>query len=349
MYYMGIDHHKQYSHMTILNERGERIKAGRVLNRRKEVGNFITGLEAQLEAVIEAGRASYTMVDILEELGVKVNIAHPFEVKAIAKAKIKTDKRDSMTLAHLLRMDYIPEVYRREASNRDSQRVLRHRMSYVKIQSKIKNQIRALLAQQREEIRDMIAAGRRLFSSKGREEMRGLDLSGKDNELLCSLVDTLEHVQEKIKKSDALVGELFKQSEEARLISTVPGFGKFLSVLIATEIADIERFSSEAKINSYAGLVPSIHNSGDKRYHGRLVQQGNKWLRWALVEAVWPAIQSDFDIRVFYQKRAKRKGANSAKIATARRLLTIIYRILKEKRQYIPYNRIKMSAAFMRN
>jgi len=95
-------------------------------------------------------------------------------------------------------------------------------------------------------------------------------------------------------------------------------------------------------------LIPSTHASGEKLYHGKLVRQGNKWLRWAAVEAVWPAVRSDFDIRLYYQRRKKRKGANSAKVATARRLLTIIYRVMKEKRAYIPYKREKHTAAFTR-
>ena len=112
---------------------------------------------------------------------------------------------------------------------------------------------------------------------------------------------------------------------------------------MSVEIADINRFDSPAKLHSYAGLIPSTHGSGEKLYHGKLVHRGNKWLRW---EAVWPAVRSDFDIRVYYQKMKKRKGANSAKVAAARRLLTIIYRVLKEKRDYILYKRKKHTAAF---
>jgi len=61
-------------------------------------------------------------------MGIDVIIAHPKEVKAIAKAKIKTDMRDSWKLAHLLRTDFIPEVYKRSRENRRSQRVLRQRV-----------------------------------------------------------------------------------------------------------------------------------------------------------------------------------------------------------------------------
>ena len=123
---------------------------------------------------------------------------------------------------------------------------------------------------------------------------------------------------------------------------------EFLSGLVSTEIAEIERFSTDSQLHSYAGVIPSTHASGDRLYHGRLVQRGNKWLRWAAVEAVWPAVRSDFDIRLYYQRMKKRKGANSAKVATARRLLTIIYRVMKEKRACIPYKREKHTAAFTR-
>jgi len=117
MNYMGIDHHKQYSHITMLNEKGKKLKSGRVANYRSELERFLDG-SGEVKAVIEAGRSSYTMVDLLDELSIDVTIAHAKQVKAIAKAKIKTDKRDYFMLAHLLRTDLIPEVYKRSRENR---------------------------------------------------------------------------------------------------------------------------------------------------------------------------------------------------------------------------------------
>jgi len=125
----------------------------------------------------------------------------------------------------------------------------------------------------------------------------------------------------------------------ARLIRTVPGFGKFLSVLVATEIADIKRFTKVGSLHCYAGLVPSTYSSGQRSYQGRIIKEGNQWLRWAVVEAVWPAIRADFDLRLYYEKLKKRKKSNVAKVATARRLLSIIYQLLKENRPYLPYRR----------
>jgi len=127
MDYMGIDHHNQYSHITLMDERGKKLRSGRVANYRTELEKFLDG-RREVKAVIEAGRSSYTMVDVLDSMGIGVIIAHPKEVKAIAKAKIKTDMRDSWKLAHLLRTDFIPEVYKRSRENRRSQRVLRQRV-----------------------------------------------------------------------------------------------------------------------------------------------------------------------------------------------------------------------------
>ena len=142
MNYMGIDHHKQYSHIILIDEAGEVLRAGRVANYRSELEKFLTGFK-DVKAVIEAGRSSYTMVDVLDEMGIDVTIAHPKEVKAIAKARVKTDKRDSHILAHLLRTDLIPEIYRRSQENCGSQRVLRQRAFYVGSQTRVKNRIRA--------------------------------------------------------------------------------------------------------------------------------------------------------------------------------------------------------------
>jgi len=91
MYFIGIDQHKQYSVMTVLDEGGEEIKTERVLNFGHEVESFLGGLGEKAEAVLEAGRTCYVMADLLGELGVDVKIAHPFQVKAIAKARIKND------------------------------------------------------------------------------------------------------------------------------------------------------------------------------------------------------------------------------------------------------------------
>ncbi len=175
-----------------------------------------------------------------------------------------------------------------------------------------------------------------LFSGKGVEFLTGLALEGQDKRVLDDLIRGYQEIQTHIRESDGLVRALYGEIEDACRIDTIPGFAETLSVLVAVEIADVQRFSSPAHLHSYAGVIPSTYASGDRTYHGRITKQGSVWLRWAVLEAVYPAIVKDLGLRVLYGRLAKRKGPNSAKIAVARRLLTIIYRVLTEKRAYIP-------------
>jgi len=338
MNYVGIDHHRQYSHITLLDEKGEVVRSGRVANVRRELDGFLQGIR-DVRAVIEAGRSSYTVVDVLDDLGIETTVAHPKDVRAIAKAKIKTDERDSYKLAHLLRTGYIPEVHKRSRENRYSQRVLRQRAFFVGKQTAVKNRLRALLAQQGEEIRLDVERVENLFTEKGMKILKGLALPEREAKLVGALLRTYADLEERIDETNAIIKQLYETMPSARLIQTVPGFGIFLAVLVAVEIEDIRRFEDVSQFHAYAGVIPSTHSSGERGWHGKIIKEGNRWLRWAAVEAVWPALRADFDIRSFYDRLKKRKGANSAKVATARRLLTIIYRMLKENRSYIPYKR----------
>jgi transposase len=344
MYFIGIDHHKQASVMTIVDKDGQELKNGRVLNLRERVKRFLEGYHP-FTAVLEAGRSSYVMADLLRELGGEVKMANALQVKAIAHARIKTDKRDSRMLAELLRGNLIPEIYQRGERNRRAQRVMRLRAHWVAKQTEVKNKIRALLAHQREEIQlEVEKREERLFSGKGVEFLKTLPLEDPDKMVLDDLIQGYEEAQAHIQKTDGLVGHLYGEIEEAARIDTVPGFATTLSVLVAVEIADIKRFPTVGDLHSYAGLIPSTYASGERMHHGRITKQGSAWLRWAAVEAVYPAIKKDLGLRVLFHRLAKRKGPNVAKVAVARRLLTIIYRVLTEKREYIP-DKMTRSAA----
>ena len=344
MYFIGVDHHKQVSVMTVLDEDGQELRNERVVNLRSHVQRFLEGYRP-FTAVLEAGRASYVMADLLRELGGEVKMANPLQVKAIAHARIKTDKRDSRTLAQLLRADLIPEVYQRGQWNRRAQRVMRIRAYWVGKQTEVRNKIRALLAQQREEIRlEVEKREGGLFSPKGLEFLRLLALEGPDKLVLDDLLQGHREIQAHVKVTDGLVKALYGELEDAARIDTVPGFAQTLSVLVAVEIADIRRFPRPADLHSYAGVIPSTHASGSRTVHGPITKQGSAWLRWAILEAVYPAIKKDLALWALYKRLARRKGANVAKIAVARRLLTIVYRVLSERRNYIP-GLMKQSAA----
>lgn len=336
MQFVGVDQHKKFSYMAVLGDQGRVTKEGRVSNSREALRRFLNNPHPDGEkvAVLEAGRNWTVMYDWLEEEVDKVKLAHPIKVKAIAEAKIKTDRIDAKVLAHLLRCDLVPEAYVPGKSTRVAKNVLRQRMFLVRLRTMVKNRIHTILdrhPKRREEIDPTD-----LFGTLGKTWLRGVTLPKEERRLLDSELKTLFFLEEAIKRSDSWVLTLSKDEPKVKRLMSVPGMGKFFALLIATEIDDITRFRNPDKLAAYAGLIPSTYSSGGKTFHGRITKQGNKYLRWAFVEAVWPAIRADLSLRLYYQRVKNRKGANPAKVATARRLAKIVYRVLSEERDYIP-------------
>lgn len=332
--YVGVDYHRKYSYLTAMNEAGKITKEGVVTNSREAVAAFLTsaGCNGNSSAVLEATRNWTVMHDWLEELVDEVHLAHPLKVKAIAEAKIKTDKIDAKVLAHLLRTDLLPEAYVARPEAREVRSVLRQRMFLVRLRTMVKNRVFGMLDRYPE-----LAASRptqEVFSRDGLTWLKQAPLKDTDRQLMDEDIALLEELGEHLKRSEALVEHLAEGDERVKLLKTIPGFGKFFSVLVAYEVDDITRFAHEKKFFSYMGIIPSTYSSGGRTFHGRLTKQGNKYLRWAMVEAVWPAIRVDAELKTYYEGIKARKGPNPAKIATARRLATIVFRVLSQKRPY---------------
>lgn len=335
MYYVGVDYHKRYSVATVVDSDGLMLARKRLDNRLEAFREFLQPYDkAEVEAVVEATRSWGIAVDILEQVADKVILANPGQVKLIAKARISTDKIDSLALAKLLRVGWVPEAYLRPRTNREHQLILRVRCFLVQLRTRVKNRIHDLIDRQDEPIRETAASFSDLFGKKGMVWLKGLDLSHPCGTLLCRLLAAYDALDAQVRQSDRLVAELFTADDDCKLLKKTPGIGVFFAVLIKTEVGSIERFPSSARFCSYAGVVPSTQSSGGKVWHGRIIKQSNRWLRWALVEAVIPATVADAGLRAHYEYYRRTKGSKVAKVVTARRLGCIVYRVLKERKPY---------------
>ena len=98
------------------------------------------------------------------------------------------------------------------------------------------------------------------------------------------------------------------ENEGTMLLTTIPGIGYFSALLIYAEIGDVKRFPNPKKLCSYAGLVPSIRQSGNKVITGKITKEGNKLLRWVLVQCAFVAIRNDEKFRNFYERIKQRKA-----------------------------------------
>lgn len=329
-HFIGVDFHKATSYLTVMDQHGQIEKQGRIDNNKKELIKFLAPYQDS-SAVLEAGRNWILMYDWLEDLTDKVTLAHPLKVKAIASARIKTDKIDSKTLAHLLRTDLVPTAYVPSSDARTAREILRQRMFFVKLATMTKNRIRTILDRHPEL---SPSPTKNVFAPGSRDWFQSLPLADRERSIMNQDLALLDSLGTRIDESNDLIKSLLETNPTAQLLKTIPGIGQFFSVLVAYEIDNVERFDNAKKLAAYAGLVPSTYASGPKSYHGHITKQGNKYLRWAFVEAVWPAIASDQGIRHYYDKIKEKKGANPAKVATARRLSAIAYHVLKDGRPY---------------
>lgn len=200
-------------------------------------------------------------------------LAHPYKTRRIAEAQIKTDKIDAPTLAQLLGAELVAQSHASAAAKRARKHWLRQRLFWVRLRTMLRNRTHAILDRQR-----------------GQSRLQSVQLpAAADQPLLAQDLEVMALLETKIKELDQHIGQT--QSEVEKLLESVPGIGPVLSTVIATAINGIERFVSSAKLCAYAGVVPTTHASGERVYHGRLLWQCRKWLRWASIEASWSAIQ----------------------------------------------------------
>jgi transposase len=326
---------------VVKDSKGRELRSGQVLNTKRNIKEFLKPFESsKSHAVVEASRNYEVMFDWLEDLVDDVVLANPVKVKAIAEAKIKTDKIDASVLSDLLRADLIPSAHSPSHAARELRMALRERMFFVRIRTMVKNRIYGIFDKYPEEIKKL-RKQTDLFGKAGRENLKSIEVSELHRTLIDRELELIDNINEKIKAAEETISGLTKNNANVTRLKTIPGIGEFLARLIEAEIDDIHRFRNAKKLAAYAGLVPSTYSSGGRTVNGRIIKSGNRWLRWAFVEAVSPATRSNPELKNEYEHLKKRMTKNKAKVAMARRLLTIAYKLMKEERNYFKLNKLE--------
>lgn len=329
MTYIGIDVHKTESQVAVMDDEGTTVEEVRVAN--ANLG-AIAEEHAGAEAVLEASSNYYRIYDELSE-HLEVSVAHPTKVKWIAESSQKTDRVDAQKLAELLRLDAVPESYVPTDEIRECRALARGRKKLVEQRTDCKNEVHAILDQQG------IQLEASPFTDEGREQLAALELEDPAGILLEQWLQTIDDLDERIKTLDREIVELAKHIQEVELLMTIPGVSSYSGVLIHGEIGEIERFDRAAEVVSYAGLDPTVRESGDSRTEGAISKDGSPHLRYILVQCANVAINSCRDpyLREFYERLRKRgKPHNVAIVATARKLLVSIFHMLKNEEVYDP-------------
>jgi len=334
--YIGLNLHKKSIFATVLGEGGKILSRAKIVSNSRYIYYYLKsqGESNQLSVAMEASYNWQHFYRAVEEAVDNIVLAHPLKTRIIGEAKIKTDKIDSKVLAYMLRTDMLPRAYVPSRDTMENKMLLRGRISLVRIRTQIKNKIHAVVDRNKDSYCGLENLSD-IFGKTGKHILRDTKIGPTDYRILTGYLDLIDEIGKKIKDLESQIDKRSLEDREIKLLRTIPGIGSFTAFLVKSEIDDITRFASKEKLCSYAGLVPSTHGNGEKLYHGRIVKQGNKFLRWALTEAAQTSIRCSQYFRYHYSKVRSKKNANSATIAIARRMAEVIYVMLKEGRAYI--------------
>jgi len=329
-HYIGIDFHKQFSSVAVMDERGNMTDKRKLYHDRiEERAAYFSQFGHGTHVALEATRNWYWLVDLLQERGMNVKLAHAKKARIIAESTIKTDKIDARILAHLDRCNFLPQAYIADPQTRAERELLRYHINLVKIQASVKNRIHAILA--KHNIQHNFSD---LFGRAGQEFLKGVRILPVFRLELNGYLDFLDNIATILQRAKKEIARHCRAWPEAALLTSAPGIGALTALLLAAEIADIGRFKDSKKFCCCGGLASSTHQSADKEFHGRIIKDSNKYIRYAVLEAVPHAIKKDPKLWRFYSKIQRTKGKNKARIATARKLLVIIYYMLKRRAPY---------------
>ena len=330
MYFIGIDLHKRTCYVTVIDERGKVVQKANLCSLAPEILAFLDKLEGPSQIVIESCSSWYWLYDALTEAGYSVVISHPTKTKAISSAKIKSDKVDSHMLAQLLRAGLIPTVHVSSLETRKLKELLRHRSRLVRDMTRMKNRIHMILAKN-----NCHVPYSDLFGVQGLMHLEEICLPDYHRRQLETYLSLYEELLKQVEPLTQKIRALAKEDPMAQLLMTIPGIGPIIAMFIVAEVESIDRFPSYRNLASYAGLVPSLDASGDRHRSGRITKQGSPWLRTALIEAahVVPRMKNR-KLNLFFRKRIVRGGYRKAIVATAHKMLQIVYYVLKNQTPY---------------
>lgn len=286
-HYPGIDVHKTESQVAVIDEVGEVIEERRVAN---EELDALAQEYAGGNAAIEATSNYFTIYDTLEE-HLDVTLANPVKADWLAGQKQKTDRVDAKQLARFLRLDEVPESYVPSKAYRRYRALARGRKKLVNKRTDFKNEVTALLDQ------TGVRYDGRLWTDEGRAFLAALTLEEPYQLLLDQWLAAVDEFTEKIKRLQQRIEAVATEIEGTDLLMTAPGIAAFSSVMILSELGDVERFDRSSDVMSYAGLDPVVRESGETRTEHGISKEGNGYLRWILVQsAIQPFITSRIPI-----------------------------------------------------
>jgi transposase len=329
MVHVGVDLDKHSSQIAVLTEDGEIVQR-RLPNDAERLAKFFGQLPPQTPIAIEASGTWWWLVDLLEQLGHRPVLSHPKQTKAIAAARLKNDRVDAERLALLLRGDLLPTVWIPPTALREARELVRHRIQLVWLRSVVRNRLHALLARRNLQP----TSGKSWLTQRGQRELQQLPLTEAPSRIREDCAALLPTLDAQIRRLDAELVTRWGQDPRVQRLTTIPGIGPFIAIVLALELGDIHRFASAKRVASYVGLTPRVRGSAGRVRAGHISKEGNRLLRWVLVLAATQAVRKPGPLRTWFHAVKKRRGKKVARVAVARRLAEIIFHVWQQECDY---------------
>ena len=326
---IGLDVHRSMAVIAIL-ENGQISSGGRVDLTRDAVIAFGRKLRADDEVVLEATVNTATIVRLLRPFVRRVVIANPLQVRAIAHAKVKTDKIDATVLAKLHASGFLPEVWMPDEATETLRRLVAQRAQVVQQMTRIKNRVHSVLHA------NLIPPfPDELFSVTGRKWLEAQPVALDERLAIRRHLADLDRRASDLAALDQALAQRALQDARVQRLMTISGVHVTVAVGLLAAIGDISRFASPEKLVSYLGLNPSVRQSGNgPARHGRITKQGRAHGRAMLVEAAWAAGRAPGPLRAFFVRIQSRRGKQVAAVATARKIAVLAWHLLSKEEDY---------------
>jgi transposase len=335
---VGVDLHKQSISVCVMVKDGEQRKVERRCSFQcadeEKIRQFFQQL-GTFQIVVEATSSYEWFLLLIEDLANRWVLAHPKKLRVIAESKHKTNKIDAHVLAEFLLLDMIPEAYRPPPRIRQHRVLVRHRPA-------VQQQITAVKCKLHHKAAFYNADKPQLFTAQGLQHLAEMAMSSADRFECQALEQQLKFLQSQLRAVNQELANFAKTApvaeREARaVLATMPLVGPVTADVVLSETGDVRRFKGAKRIVAYAGLDPGFRESAGKSKQLSITKEGSRLLRWALIETAWRLVGKTARWRRLFEKlRASTGHKKKAIVGVARRLLCVLFAMLRDGKAYQP-------------
>ena len=337
MRYIGLDVHKDNITACVLTSTGKPKFEKDYL---KESGNWILdelldfGDKEGFCVMMESGTYAYAPFRFFSDRGIEVHVVHAKALKVITDSDKKTDRKDALTIAKMLRlwkkgdidlqMAYMPT--REQCELKDICRYSEE------ISKKIGDETRRIKSHMSRNCEYLPEEYDNFQTEKARQFVKST--YPKDRTLMRRMDCLIDLFGERdLVKED--VESRLPGSRDVELLCGIPGIGRQTAVQIMSMIVDVNRFADAEKLCAYFGMVPRVRDSGGKEHHGRMTKNGDRMMRMIMERVTESHVRNcNSPLTQYYERKREEMGTKKALITASRKMLSVIYAVLKYGRDF---------------